>query len=102
MTLEEFEASIATGREPAGLPLALRALWWARSGDWDRAHALAQQEKTPDGARDGAWVHAYLHRVEGDLANAGFWYRRADRAVHTGALEAEWREIAQEMLNRSL
>lgn len=75
---------------------ALQALWWAGKGDWNRAHERAQ---AGEGA-DCALVHAYLHRVEGDLANAAYWYRRAGAAPAQGALEREWEEIAERLLSR--
>jgi hypothetical protein len=67
------------------------ALWWDAHGDWDRAHQLAQSVDTPD----GAWVHAYLHRKEGDLSNADYWYRRAGRQRPGIPLDAEWMELAR-------
>ena len=73
---------------PGSAPLA--ALWWAAKGDWTRAHEAAQSD---DGA-EAAWVHAYLHRVEGDLPNARYWYRRAGKPEGTGALDDEWAAIA--------
>ena len=63
----------------------MQALWWLARGDWDRAHALAQE----DASAAGSWVHAHLHRVEGDEGNAGYWYARAGRSRATGPLEAE-------------
>jgi hypothetical protein len=69
----------------------LEALRLAAAGDWDGAHALVQD----DASREGAWVHAYLHRVEGDLANAGYWYRRAGKPEATGDLDEERRAIAR-------
>ena len=71
---------------PAGLAEPLLALWWDAAGDWDRAHAIVADH---EGA-DAAWVHAYLHRKEGDEENARYWYARAGRPVARGALEAEW------------
>ena len=65
------------------------------SGDWDRAHELAQSAK----GKPGDWVHAYLHRVEGDLSNAGYWYRRAGQPAHGGELAAEWDEISAALLD---
>ncbi len=94
MTLDDFIESTRADLDPPGLTLALRALWWDRKGDWDAAHGFAQQDR----GADGAWVHAYLHRVEGDLSNAGYWYRRAGRTPETGGLEAEWRDIADSLL----
>ena len=82
--------TLAAAEPPAGLAPALAALWWAGKGEWDRAHDLVQD----DPGRDAAWVHAYLHRVEGDLSNAAYWYRRAARPLETGPLDAEWDAIA--------
>jgi hypothetical protein len=65
-------------------------------GDWDSAHQIAQD----DDSRDGAWVHAYLHRKEGDAGNAAYWYRRAAQPVASGALDEEWRSIANALLAR--
>ncbi|SNT41981.1 hypothetical protein SAMN05421770_11313 [Granulicella rosea] len=89
MTLTEFAAS--DGQSYRG---ALRALWLAGRGDWGPAHEIAQA----DDSREGAWVHAYLHRMEGDAANAGYWYRRAGRPAQTGNLHAEWEAIVEELL----
>ncbi|MDB5375598.1 MAG: hypothetical protein JWR00_44 [Rubritepida sp.] len=75
---------------PAGLAPPLAALWWDARGDWGRAHEAAQSVDTAE----GAWVHAYLHRKEGDLPNADYWYRRAGRRRPSVSLEAEWAEIA--------
>jgi hypothetical protein len=76
--------------DAAGLPPLLAALWWDARGDWTRAHECAQSVEDAD----GAWVHAYLHRKEGDLGNADYWYRRAGRRRPTMTLDAEWAEIA--------
>ena len=80
--------------EPPDRGAAIEALWWAARDDWTRAHEAAQAD---DGA-PAAWVHAYLHRVEGDLENAGYWYRRAGKPAATGPLDAEWRAIALALL----
>lgn len=72
----------------------MHALWHDARGDWDEAHRLAQR----DDDRGGAWVHAYLHRKEGDLSNAAYWYRRAGRPTAHHALGDEWREIAEALL----
>lgn len=87
----EFRAS-----EAGAWSGALLALWWAGKGDWHHAHEVAQET---DG-RDGAWVHALLHRQEGDPGNAGYWYRRAGRPVGAGAIEAEWEAMVRELLAR--
>jgi hypothetical protein len=95
MTSLDFKASLA-GTAPApdlGAPLA--GLWWAAKGDWDQAHKIVQDEP----GADAAWVHAYLHRVEGDLGNAGYWYRRAGGPPADDAVEAEWERIAGALLS---
>ena len=98
MTLDELTASLQSATPPAGLPQTVVALWHDARGDWDGAHRVAQDI---DGA-DGAWIHAYLHRKEGDVANAGYWYRRAGRPVATGSLEDEWTAIASALLAQSV
>lgn len=95
MTLAEFRASLKGAAPPRGLARPLEALWQAGKGDWDAAHKLAQMD---EGEADHDWVHAYLHRVEGDPGNAGYWYRRAKKPVATDALDAEWARIAEAML----
>jgi hypothetical protein len=86
-----MEPNTLRDREAAtDLPAPLAALWWDARGDWARAHEAAQSVDTPE----GAWVHAYLHRKEGDLSNADYWYRRAGHRRPSMPLEAEWAEIA--------
>ena len=97
MDAKEFKAAArgAAGEAaPGGLSGALAALWHLARDEWDAAHGAAQS----DDSRDGAWVHAHLHRVEGDLANAGYWYRRADRPASEAPLDVEWEEIAAALL----
>jgi len=94
MNLKQFQASLNQPQPPAELPLALTALWWDAKGNWTKAHECAQQRETPH----HAWVHAYLHRKEGDASNAGYWYRRAGRRASGGALAEEWLEIAKALL----
>jgi hypothetical protein len=90
MTLADFKRITADKQLPATLSPPLRALWHDAKGDWESAHTVAQDI---DDAT-GAWIHAYLHRKEGDLANAGYWYRRARKPECRDSLEAEWEEIA--------
>lgn len=91
-----FRRSLADPAPPPGLTLAVQALWWDAKGDWPRAHGCAQDQHDADGAA----VHAYLHRVEGDLPNARYWYAQAGRRPATGALSAEWEALAGELLAR--
>jgi hypothetical protein len=93
MTIDEFRASLSAADPPA-VPAALRALWHDARGDWNAAHTVAQAIDGPTGAR----VHAYLHRKEGDLANAEYWYRHAEQPVATDSLTAEWERLVAELL----
>jgi hypothetical protein len=94
MTFAEFEQSLKTKAPPDGLTPALAALWWAQKDEWDQAHAIAMNEDS----REAAWVHAYLHRVEGDAGNAAYWYGQAKQPVAGGVLAAEWQAIATALL----
>lgn len=94
MDLKAFKTSLGGSQPPEGLGRPLQALWHAAKGDWDKAHALAQSEDNVT----GAWVHAHLHRIEGDLENAGYWYGRAERPRSTAPLKEEWDEIAASLL----
>jgi len=94
MTPAEFKRSLSKAKPPSGLSLAVTGLWWAGKNDWNKAHKLVMDD---DGA-DCAWVHAYLHRVEGDRDNARYWYGRARRPPAGGDLAEEWAEIAAALL----
>jgi len=94
MTSLDFKTSLAGTAPAPHLDAPLAGLWWAGKGDWDRAHKIVQDEPTAE----AAWVHAYLHRVEGDLGNAGYWYRRAGRPAADDAVEAEWERIVGALL----
>jgi hypothetical protein len=97
MTLLEFNTSLAGSAPPRQMSEPLRALWWAAKGDWDKAHQLAQDDQSDD----AAWVHAYLHRLEGDVDNADYWYRRARRTPARGSLATEQDEIVGYLLTAS-
>ncbi|HMP02265.1 MAG TPA: hypothetical protein PKD86_15545 [Gemmatales bacterium] len=94
MTLAEFQATLANEHPPSGLLPGLVGLWWMGKGDWHRAHECVQSAATTD----AAWVHAHLHRREGDLGNAGYWYHRAGVTSAQGPFEAEWEAIAAALL----
>ena len=93
--IDVFKSSLSDAAPPETLDLALQALWWAGKGDWDRAHHCVQQA---EGTPRCDHVHAYLHRQEGDLGNAMYWYRRAGQPAATGALTAEWKVITERLL----
>jgi hypothetical protein len=95
MNAEEFQASVINGHlPPSGLARTLEALWWDGKGNWDLAHRIAQEIPSAQGSA----VHAYLHREEGVLWNADYWYTRAGRKRPEIPLETEWRQLVQEML----
>jgi hypothetical protein len=94
MNLSEFKRSLSKAKPPPALAPALTALWWAGKDDWDAAHKIVMDEA----GKECAWVHAYLHRVEGDLPNARYWYRQAQRPVASQPLAAEWDAIAETLL----
>lgn len=94
VTFETFKESLKEGNPPADLSSLLKAMWYDGKGDWHTAHELAQEVNT----RDGSWVHAYLHRKEGDHGNAGYWYHRAGKMMPIHSLETEWESITRELL----
>ncbi len=97
MDLASFKRATKATKPPNGLSLPLQALWWDAKGDWNKAHECAQhvEEET-----DGQWVHAYLHRKQGDPSNAGYWYRRCGRRPAAGPLAEEWEMIARALLEK--
>ncbi len=94
MRLDEFRATLNDLQPPAWLSVPLQALWYEAKGDWERAHQLVQNDPSPE----SVWVHAYLHRKEGDIGNAHYWYRRASKPPFNGDFEAEWVQIASHLL----
>ena len=94
MRLADFKASLSGAAPAPDLVAPLAGLWWAAKGKWDDAHKIVMDEETAE----AAWVHAYLHRVEGDLGNAGYWYRRANQPVAKDSLDAEWERIVSALL----
>ena len=97
MTLADFKATLSAATPPAGLDAPLEALWHDARGEWDAAHGVAQDIKSAE----GSWIHAYLHRKEGDAANAAYWYARAGKPVASTPLETEWTAIATALLSRT-
>ncbi|ADJ27751.1 hypothetical protein [Nitrosococcus watsonii] len=96
MKLQEFKKLLSASQPPQDFPLPLQALWYEAKGDWHHAHHLAQSA----GDKAGAWVHAYLHRKEGDLSNAAYWYSRAGQTPPQSPLATEWEDITQALLQQ--
>ena len=97
ITIEEFLKMKDEGSSPDDIPLLLQALLLDAAGDWKNAHKIAQKEYNSD----GSWVHAYLHREEGDLGNASYWYNNAGKTMPDMSLEEEWEYIAMDLLKKS-
>lgn len=94
MNFSDFLDSLDDAYPPAGTRKELQALWWEAKGEWEQAHQIIQSLTTPE----AAWVHAYLHRKEGDEGNAGYWYSRAGRSHCARSLDEEWDGIVQNLL----
>jgi hypothetical protein len=94
VNMADFKASLSNAAPAPNLAPPLAALWWAAKGNWDQAHKIVQDEDDTN----SAWVHAYLHRVEGDLGNAGYWYRQAGKPVAKDSLEDEWERIVATLI----
>lgn len=97
MDAREFETSLSSANPPAELSPLLLALWHSGRGEWDRAHEIAQEIHSAD----GSWVHAHLHRQEGDLGNAAYWYRRAGKPAAAESLADEWIALVEKFLNQA-
>jgi hypothetical protein len=95
MTLQEFRDSLSGDAPPKNLSLPLAGLWWDAKGDWVKAHESTQRDEGPA----GSWVHAYLHRKEGDSSNAEYWYRRAGKPFSGDSLDQEWNGIVEALLS---
>ncbi len=96
MTFSDFKASLNHSDPPDAISLHLQALWYDGKGDWTRAHDIAQEIHTPK----GSWIHAYLHRKEGDSSNASYWYHMADKPFPSVGLEAEWEQLVYAFLEK--
>jgi hypothetical protein len=94
MTFDDFRTSLNRSEPPNELTPALTGLWWDAKGDWTRAHESAQE----DPSQAGSWLHAYLHRKEGDQSNAAYWYKSAGKPVSRAALDEEWQYIVKALL----
>jgi len=95
MNLSEFKSSLSSDIPPSGISEYLKALWYDAKGDWEKSHNIVQDIHT----RTGSWIHAYLHRKEGDIGNADYWYNLAGRKRPSVTPGQEWEEIAGEVLS---
>ena len=95
MNLQQLKESIDENKIPDDLSVYLKALWYDTKGNWDEAHQIIQD--VPD--KNASWIHAYLHRKEGDISNADYWYRRAGKTRPAGSLGKEWEEIVTALIN---
>ena len=96
MNVSEFKNSIQEGRMPEGLTVYLKALWLDGNGDWTKAHGLIDQKED----EDAAFLHACLHRKEGDIGNASYWYRRAGKTKPSISQEQEWEQMVLYFLDK--
>lgn len=94
MTFEAFKASLSQRNPPEGISTSLQALWYDGKDDWESAHNIAQDIPSSE----GSWIHAYLHRREGDHGNAAYWYRRAGKPIPKVSLPQEWEDIVKELI----
>lgn len=95
MTYAEFNASLTQHTPPASLSPLLHALWYAGRDEWSNAHDIAQEH---EGEPLHDWLHALLHRQEGDASNAAYWYQRAGRSVFHGTIRREWEMLVRTQL----
>jgi len=95
MTFTEFKSSLIGSSAPQGLPVELEALWYDGKGDWNKSHEVIQDVNS----KNAAWIHAYLHRKEGDLGNAQYWYSRANKAMPKMSIEEEWQTLVEYFLS---
>lgn len=94
MTLDEFRSTLSRDAAPDALSPPLKAMWEDGKGKWSTAHSIAQEIENDT----GSWIHAYLHRKEGQPGNASYWYRRAKQPIAIDTLEEEWARIVTALL----
>ena len=94
MNFQYFINSLGHASMPTSLSESLQAMWYDGKGDWNKAHDIAQEIH----GKEGSWIHAYLHRKEGDAGNAAYWYHRANQPVCKTSLAQEWEDIVKALL----
>jgi hypothetical protein len=97
MTYDEFIGSLSSEQPPKKIPDILLALWYDGKNDWEGSHNIAQEIED----KNGSWVHAYLHRKEGDLSNARYWYSRAGKSEPDMSLKQEWESLVRHFIERA-
>jgi hypothetical protein len=95
MNFEEFHQTLSLSDPPVKISGHLLSLWYDAKDDWEKSHTIIQEINDAN----AAWIHAYLHRKEGDIGNADYWYRRAGKKRPAVSLEKEWEEIVKEIIN---
>ncbi len=96
MTYNDFLKSIASDNPKQDLPAPLQSLWWDKKGEWGKSHDIAQEIPS----KDGFWAHAYLHRKEGDIWNADYWYSKAGKKRPNIDLDEEWESLVKHFLDQ--
>ena len=96
MTFKEFNKTLSSSLPPEDLSPYLQSLWYDAKEDWTKAHTIIQDIEDSI----AAWIHAYLHRKEGDIGNADYWYRRAGKKRPLTTLKEEWDHITETLLHR--
>lgn len=95
MTYDQFKESLSSDSQPGNISAYLKALWFDAKDDWEKAHIIIQDIED----NNASWIHAYLHRKEGDTGNADYWYRRAGKKRPAITLQEEWKEIAMALIH---
>ena len=95
MDLVSFVTSLDTDTPPKDISVYLLALWYDAKEDWDQSHTTIQDVDT----KNAAWIHAYLHRKEGDTFNADYWYRRAGKKRPDVTIKEEWNNLVTAMMD---
>ena len=97
MTFDEFISSLSLDQPPQKIPEVLKALWYDGKDDWHESHNVAQEIDD----RNGSWIHAYLHRKEGDISNARYWYSRAGKSEPDVSLKEDWESLVRHFIQRT-
>ncbi|HEX4851526.1 MAG TPA: hypothetical protein VFV08_12000 [Puia sp.] len=96
MNITQFKKSLKADKPPAGISNYLEALWYDAKGDWDKSHQIVQDLNSSE----AAWIHAYLHRKEGDISNADYWYGIARKKRPSVSLEKEWEDLVSDFASQ--